>query len=77
MSFQDELRALLEKYATEMVDPEGAFCTGFVLFAEYVDCRSEFYTFTIKDPNAPLWRLQGLVDYLRENELAVTAEDGE
>lgn len=77
MSFQNEMRNLLEKYASEIVAPEGAFCTGFVLFAEYIDSDSQFYTFTLKDPNAPLWRLQGLVDFLRENELTVTAEDGE
>jgi hypothetical protein len=75
MSFEHELRSLLEKHASDIVEPEGAFCTGFVLFAEYIDANNEFYTFSLKDSNAPLWRLLGLVDYLRENELNATEEE--
>jgi hypothetical protein len=71
------MQSLLERYANEIVAPNGAFCTGFVLFAEYLDADNQFYTFTLKDPNAPLWRLQGLVDFLREQELTVDAEEGE
>lgn len=77
MTLQEELQNLLERYATEFVNQEGAFCTGFVLFAEYLDSNSEFYTFTIRDGKSPVWRLQGLVDYLRETELAETREEGD
>lgn len=76
MTLQEELTNILERYAKEFVSVEGAFCTGFVLFAEYLDSNNEFYTFTLRDPKSPVWRLQGLVDYLRETELTTT-EDSE
>lgn len=75
MTPEDAIRELLERNAYTMIDKDGAFCTGFVVFAEFVDSNNEYYTFSLIDEKAPLWRLQGLVDYLRETELVEEVEE--
>lgn len=68
------LKGWLEDNAKTFVSDEGAFCTSFFMIAEYMDSNGQFYSFTLKDPTSPLWRLRGLLEYARENELHLKDE---
>jgi hypothetical protein len=67
-SADDALKGWLEDNAKSFVSEEGAFCTSFLLVAEYMDSSGQFYSFTLKDPTSPAWRLRGLLEYAREND---------
>jgi hypothetical protein len=73
----DTLKAWLEDNAKTFVSEEGAFCTSFLLVAEYMDSTGQFYSFTLKDPSSPLWRLRGLLEHARENDFNLTEYDNE
>jgi hypothetical protein len=68
------LKAWLEDNAKSFVSKEGAFCTSYLMVAEYMDGNGQFYSFTLTDPTSPLWRLRGLLEYARENDLCLTDE---
>lgn len=59
------------------VNNEGAFCTAFVLCAEYVDVNGQYYTWVLKDDQSPVWRLEGLLNYVLQNEIFETEDDEE
>ncbi len=63
MDLQSKISALLEEHTKELVDKNGAFCTGYFLAAEFVDSNGEYYTMSIQDPTIPQWRIEGLVNY--------------
>ena len=41
--------------------PEGAMCTAWVLSTEWMNVDGEWFTFTLTDPSAPVWRHLGLL----------------
>lgn len=63
MDLQSEIKQLLESNAKELVNQDGAFCTGFFLAAEFYGSDGEYYSFSMKDENMPPWRVEGLVNY--------------
>ena len=77
----DALKGWLQDNSKTFVNDEGAFCTSFFLVAEYMDADGKFYSLTLKDPTSPNWRLRGLLEYARENDLNLIDpkqdEDGE
>lgn len=75
----ESLKGWLEENAATFITEEGAFCTSFVMVAEYMDSKGQFYSFTLKDPTSPMWRLRGLIEYARESEfnLANAAVDND
>ena len=68
MDLHSEIKSLLESHSKELVDKDGAFCTGFFLAAEYVDSTGQFYSMSISDRNMPPWRVAGLVEYELTND---------
>lgn len=73
---KSELLALLDKVAKESIDKSGAFCTNFVLIAEFMDPNNEYWSMVYKDEDVPPWRHFGLVQYSLDNDLE-NIEDGE
>lgn len=71
------LKNWLEENAKTLVTEDGAFCTSFVMIAEYMDSNGQFYSVTLKDPDSPLWRVRGLIEYARENEFYLREEPQE
>jgi len=75
MDLQSEIKQLLEARSKEIVDNDGAFCTGFFLAAEFFDSNGEYYSFSVKDENMPPWRVEGLVAYELTSEDLEEGED--
>lgn len=71
----DGIRQFIEDNSREVVNAEGAFCTGYFLTAEFVDGNGEYYTWTMYDQTIPPWRIEGLVNYALNNELYTTEEE--
>jgi hypothetical protein len=63
MDLQSEIKQLLEARSKDIVNKDGAFCTGFFLAAEFFDSNGDYYSFSIKDESMPPWRVEGLVTY--------------
>lgn len=78
-SAETVLGDFLSDNATNFINKDGAFCTNFVLAAEYVDADGQFWTLVLKDEKMPVWRHLGLVQHVLNNELytAEEEEDGE
>lgn len=75
MNLQDEIKALLEAHAKELVHVDGAFCTGFFLAAEFYDSNGEYYSYSTHDTGMPPWRIQGLVNYELSTEVEEEDDD--
>ncbi len=69
------LADFLKANSKEAVNVEGAFCTGYVLAAEYMDAEGNYYTYVLKDDSVPAWRYEGLLAYVAANELYETEEE--
>lgn len=69
------LADFLKANSKEAVNVEGAFCTGFLLAAEYMDAEGNYYTYVLKDETVPPWRLEGLLNYVVANEIYDTEEE--
>jgi len=68
----ETLKGWLQDNSKSFVSEDGAFCTSYIMIAEYMDGNGQFYSFTLKDPASPVWRLRGLLEYARENDLCLT-----
>lgn len=66
--FRNDLLDLINKYASQMVNHEGALCTNYILSTEFVDVENTFWTLVVKDETVPPWRTCGLLQYVIETE---------
>ena len=69
------LADFLKANSKEAVNVEGAFCTAYILAAEYMDAQGNFYTYVLKDDSVPGWRYEGLLSYVANNELYESEEE--
>jgi hypothetical protein len=48
-------------HVQQEIFPEGAMCTAWVLSTEWMNVDGEWFTFTLTDQSAPVWRHLGLL----------------
>lgn len=65
----DPMRDYLDSMAPDVLEAKTAMCTGYVIVAEYVDEKGDFYTWTTFDDKMPPWRVEGLLRYAISNEI--------
>jgi len=73
----EELLDLLQTFAKEYVDQDGAICTSFVLVSEWMSSKGGYYSFTITDNDSPPWRHEGLLNYAISNEIYPEETEGD
>jgi hypothetical protein len=72
---ESALAEFLSENAATFINKDGAFCTNFVLVAEYVDADGQFWTLVLKDEKMPVWRHLGLLEHVINNELYTEEEE--
>jgi len=62
-------------HVQQEIFPEGAMCTAWVLSTEWMTIDGEWFTFTLTDQSAPVWRHLGLLSKSTMELDAVMADD--
>ena len=67
--FDAGLQELLNSVAKDSVDRDGAFCTNYIVVAEFMDSNGQYWSMVHKNEELPIWRHTGLLQYVLENSL--------
>ena len=74
--FKLRVKTLLDEYSNTFTG-NGAFCTTWFLTAEFFDGDGQYWSATSYEPESPIWRVTGLVDHARSNDITNEEEEDE
>jgi len=74
--FRNKLKDLLDEYGKSLHE-DGAMCTIFFVTAEFFDGDGKYWSSTLYNDDAPIWRVTGLVQHALENDFTEEEEDDE